>query len=98
MTRCYVPVVGYVPGIRLNPLLGYERWIENENRTPPYIFPTTLEEYYEQTASTLGGMHGMVFDQYLHVPPKSLYPSADDAYAALVLHTPVRTLTELSRR
>jgi len=95
MTKCYVPVVGYVPGTPINPLFGYDLWSSNAMRTVPYIFETTLEEFGEQIQGTLLEVQGMSYGLYLHVPAKALYATPQQAIEALVSEMPTRTIAEL---
>ncbi len=97
MTTCYVPVIGYTPGIQPNWQLGYELWVNNKHRSVPYIFKTTLEEYGQQIDSILGGIRGMTYDTYLHVPPRALYCTHNQALYALQLFIPMRTIVSLNK-
>ena len=94
-TTCYVPVIGYVPGLYPNQQLGYEIWVSNPQRAVPYIFKTTLQEYGRQMPGSLLGQKCMIYGLYLHVSPLALYATKEHALFALGMCIPTKTQHDL---
>ncbi len=91
----FIPVIGYVPGGTINPLLGYELWTTHQQRSVPYILEISSSEYCTLPAGMLGGQHCKICDSYINLLPLSLYATVAEAQLALVLYTPVRTRDQL---
>lgn len=91
----FVPVIGYVPGSTLNPLLGYELWTTHQERSVPYIFEISSSDYHTLPADTLGGHWCKICDSYINIPPLSLYATVEEAQFALRVYTPIRTRERL---
>lgn len=81
-TLCFVPIVPYVPKVRLGDFFGYDMRMQNAE-LGQFIFLTSLEEYNRQLDSVIGGVRGMLYENDLHIPPFALYPDLHQAKRSL---------------
>jgi hypothetical protein len=92
----FVPVIGYVPNLEINPFLGYELWYTDPARTTPYIAKLSISTYKNVMQDKIGDTPCFVCDGYLNIPPLAMYATEAEAKDALAFFTPIRTREALN--